>query len=142
MAAAIVDTGVLIGMVDTDDEHHGVVMEIVRGMDHGNLPTGRVRNYITLETANWIHNRKHHQKARETHERLNQSASFEVVHAAQKDFPNALSLFQTYECLSFGDATIAAYMQREGVDYLYSLDDDFDTVEGLTRLETADNLFK
>ena len=32
-------------------------------------------------------------------------------------------------------------MQRENVEYLYSSDDDFDAVEGLTRLETADNPF-
>ena len=63
MAAAVVDTGVLIGMVDVNDEHHDVAMEIVRGMDHGDLPTSRVTNYIVLETLNWIHNRKRHAKA-------------------------------------------------------------------------------
>jgi len=142
MAVAVVDTGVLIGMTDVDDGHHDVAMEIVREMDHSNLPTGRVTNYIVLETLNWIHDRKRHQKAVETYERLNQSAGFEVLHAAQKDFTSALSLFQTYEGLSFGDATIAAYMQREGIEYLYSFDDDFDTVEGITRLETANNPFR
>jgi predicted nucleic acid-binding protein len=50
MAVAVVDTGVLVGMADIDDEHHDVAMEIVRGMDHGDLPTGRVTNYIVLET--------------------------------------------------------------------------------------------
>jgi len=142
MAVAVVDTGVLIGMADVGDEHHDVAMKIVREMDHGNLPTGRVTNYIVLETLNWIHERKRHQKALETYERLNQSAGFEVLHAAQKDFTSALSLFQTYQGLSFGDATIAAYMEREGIEYLYSFDDDFDTVEGITRLETANNPFR
>ena len=141
MAVAVVDTGVLVGMADVEDEHHDTAMEIVRGMDHGDLPTGRVTNYITLETLNWIHNRKRHEKAVETYERLNQSAGFEILHAAQKDFTSALSLFQTYDSLSFGDATIAAYMQRENIEYLYSFDDDFDAIEGLTRLETADNPF-
>jgi len=141
MAVVVVDTGVLIGMADVDDEHHDVAMEIVGGMDHGQLPTGRVTNYIALETLNWIHNRKHHLKAVETYERLNTSAGFEVLHAAQKDFTSALSLFQTYDGLSFGDATIAAYMKREGIEYLYSFDDDFDTVADITRLETADNPF-
>jgi predicted nucleic acid-binding protein len=141
MAVAVVDTGVLVGMADADDEHHDTAMEIVRAMDHGDLPTGQVTNYIALETLNWIHNRKRHQKAVETYERLNQSAGFEVLHAAQKDFTSALTLFQTYEGLSFGDATIAAYMEREGIEYLYSFDDDFDAVEGVTRLETADNPF-
>jgi predicted nucleic acid-binding protein len=141
MAVAVVDTGVLVGMADVEDEHHDTAMEIVRGMDHGDLPTGRLTNYIALETLNWIHNRKRHEKAVETYERLNQSAGFEILHAAQKDFTSALSLFQTYDGLSFGDATIAAYMQRENIEYLYSFDDDFDAIEGLTRLETADNPF-
>ena len=54
MAVAVVDIGVLIGMADVDDEYHDVAMEIVRGMYHGNLPTGRVTNYIVLESFNWI----------------------------------------------------------------------------------------
>jgi hypothetical protein len=45
-----------------------------------------VTNYIVLETLNWIHNRKCHAKAVDTYERLTQSAGFEVLHAAQKDF--------------------------------------------------------
>ncbi|WP_018258817.1 type II toxin-antitoxin system VapC family toxin [Halomicrobium katesii] len=141
MATALVDTGVLIGMADTDDQHHDVAMEIVRGMDHGDLPTGRVTNYIVLETLNWIHNRKRQQTAVETYDRLNRSAGFEIHHSAQKDFNRALELFQTHDGLSCGDTTIAAYMQREGIEYLYSFDDDFDMVDGITRLETADNPF-
>jgi len=141
MASAVVDTGVLVGMVDNDDERHDVAMEIVRGMDHGDLPTSRVTNYILLETLNWIHNRKRQAKAVETYERLNQSAGFEVLHAAQKDFLRAVELFETYDGLSFGDATIAAYMQREEIEYLYSFNDDFDTLDDITRLETADNPF-
>ncbi|ELZ36077.1 hypothetical protein C471_14747 [Halorubrum saccharovorum DSM 1137] len=141
MTVAVIDTGVLVGMADADDEHHDVAMEIVHGMDHGDLPTARVTNYVVLETLNWIHNRKRHEKAVETFERLNQSAGFEVLHAAQKDFTNAVNLFQIYEGLSFGDATIAAYMDREGIEYLYSFDDDFDTIQGITRLETPDNPF-
>ena len=142
MASAVVDTGVLVGMADNDDERHDVAMEIVRGMDHGDLPTSRVTNYIALETLNWIHNRKRQAKAVETYERLNQSAGFEVLHAAQKDFLRAVELFETYDGLSFGDATIAAYMQREEIEYLYSFnDDDFGTLDDITRLETADNPF-
>ncbi|GGM50800.1 type II toxin-antitoxin system VapC family toxin [Haloarcula argentinensis] len=142
MAVAAVDTGVLIGMADADDQHHGTAMEIVRGMDHGELPTGHVTNYVALETLNWIHNRKHQQTAVETYERLNRSAGFEILHAAQKDFTNALGLFETYDRLSLGDATIVAYMQREGIEYLYSFDDDFDAVNDITRLETPNNPFE
>ena len=141
MAVTVVDTGVLIGLVDTDDDHHDTAVEIVRGMDHGELPTGQITNYGVLETLNWIHSRKRHEKAIEMYQRLNQSTGFEVLNAAQKDFSSALDLFETYNGLSFGDATIAAYMQREDIEYLYSFDDDFDALAGITRLETPDNPF-
>lgn len=141
MAVAVVDSSVLIGMADADDEHNEVAVEIVRGMDHGELPRGRVTNYVVLETLNWIHDRKRHRKAVETYERLNSSAGFEILHAAQKDFHHAVELFQTYESLAFGDASIAAYMHREDIEYLYSFDHDFDVVKGITRLATADDPF-
>ena len=53
-----------------------------------------------------------------------------------------MELFETYEGLAFGDATIVAYMQRVNIEYLYSFDDDFDVIDSITRLETADNSFK
>ena len=53
-----------------------------------------------------------------------------------------MELFETDEELAFGDTTIAASMKREGIQYLYSFDDDFDTLDGITRLETADNPFR
>lgn len=142
MAVTVVDTGVLIGMADSDDQHHDIATEIVRGMDHGELPTGRVTNYVILETLNWIHTRQRHEKAVETHTRLNESAGFEILQAAQKDFPRAVDLFKTYETLSFGDATIGAYMQRTGLEYLYSFDDGFDVLDHITRLDTPDTPFK
>lgn len=112
MAVAVVDTGVLIALVDSDDDHHNTASEIVRGMDHGDLPTGRVTNYVMLETLNWIHERQRSDKAVETYRQLNTSAGFELVHAAQKDFPRAIELFRTYDGLAFGDATIVAYLKR------------------------------
>jgi predicted nucleic acid-binding protein len=126
---------------DADDQHHDVAMDIVRGMDHGNLPTGRVTNYIMLETLNCIHNRKHHQNAVETYERLNQSAGVEILHAAQKDFHRAIDLFQTYDRFSCRDAAIDTYMLREDIEYVYSFDDDFDVLKDITRLVTPDNPF-
>lgn len=142
MAVAVVDTGILVGIADTEDRHHATASEIVRGMDHGDLPTGHVTNYVAHEMLNWIHVRLYHDKATETYERLDESAGFEIVQAARKDFGTALEYFETHDGLSFGDATIAAYMQREGIEYLYSFDDDFDVIDGITRLESAENPFE
>lgn len=142
MPAAAVDTSVLVGLSDSDDPRHATATDIVRGMDSGNLPTGHVTNYVVLETLNWIHSRRHRGIAVDLYTRLSESAGFEIRHAPQKDFPRAFELFETYEELSFGDATIAAYVEREGIDYLYSFDDDFDAVSDLARLDVAENPFE
>lgn len=141
MAVAVVDTSVLIGVADSDDQNHSVATDIVREMDHGVLPTGHVTNYVVLETLNWIHSRKQHATATTLHTRLNESAGFEIHHAAQKDFTRAVELFETYDTLSFGDTTIVAYMERADIEYLYTFDDDFEAVDGITRLETPDDPF-
>lgn len=52
-----------------------------------------------------------------------------------------MELFETYERLAFGDAAIAAHMEREGIKHLYSFDDDFDVLENVTQFKIAENLF-
>jgi len=143
MAVAVVDSNVLIDYKDTSsDTRHKRAERIVRAIDGGDLPTGRVTNYVLLESLNWIHERQRHDIAVDLKGRLADSAGFELVHCAQKDFHRAADLFETHEGLSFGDATVVAYMQRTGAEYLYSFDDDFDGVQGITRLETPDNAFE
>ena len=142
MPVTLVDTGVLIGAADTDDQHHETALGIVNAIDLGDLPTARVTNYVVLETLNWIHQRKEHSTAVDFYQRLTESAGFEVVQCAQKDYQRAVELFNTYGRPAFGDATIAAYMERTDIEYLYSFDrEDFGLFDWVTRLDTADNPF-
>jgi predicted nucleic acid-binding protein len=90
---------------------------------------------------NWIHERQRHDIAVDLQDRLAASAGFELVHSARKDCHRAVELFETYEGLAFGDATIAAHTGRENIEYLYSFDDDFDAIDCLTRLSTPSNPF-
>ncbi|MEF8776329.1 MAG: PIN domain-containing protein [Haloarculaceae archaeon] len=142
MAVAIVDSTILIDYKDTSPEtRHERAARIVYAVDEGDLPTARITNYVLLESLNWIHERQRHDIAEDLKRRLTDSAGFELVHCAKKDFHRAMDLFETEERLSFGDATIAAYMKRTGIEYLYSFDDDFDGIEDIVRLETPANPF-
>ncbi len=107
-------------------------------------PTRSLRSLLEAggsasNTLNWLHERQRHDIAIDLRTRLSNSAGFELVHSAQKDFHRAVELFETYDGLAFGDATIVAYMEREGIEFLYSFDDDFDGLDGITRLDTATN---
>jgi predicted nucleic acid-binding protein len=142
MAVSVVDSNILIDYKDTSsDTRHDRAERIVSAIDRGALPTARITNYVLLESLNWIHERQRHDIAVDLRTRLVKSAGFELVHCAQKDFTRAVDLFETHERLAFGDATTVAYMEREGIEYLYSFDDDFDVIEGITRLSTADDPF-
>jgi len=143
MAVAAIDSNILIDYKNTGaGQRHDRAEAIVEAVDRGDLPTARVINYVLLETLNWIHERQRHDIAVDLRRRLSDSAGFELVHAPQKDFHRAVELFETYEGLAFGDATIAAYMKREGIEYLYSVDSDFDVLDDITRLMTAENPFE
>jgi predicted nucleic acid-binding protein len=79
-----------------------------------------------------------HDLAVDTLARLNQSSGFEVHQSAQNDFARAVELFGRYQGFGFGDA---ASVEREATEYLYSLDDDFDVLDEVTRLTTASDPF-
>jgi len=141
MAVVGIDSNVLIAMASKRDTNHEPGRAIVGGIDDGDLPTARATNYVVAEVLNFIHERHTHAFALDTYHRIEGSAGFEIVHAAKKDYSRAVDLFETYEGLSFVDATIAAYLRREGIEYLYSFDDDFDALDDVTRLATAINPF-
>lgn len=142
MAVALVDSNVVIGAASRRDTDHRRALDIMRGIDAGALPTARLTNYVIAESMNYIHERTRHAVAVDLYDRLKQGARFEFDHSPKVDFARADEVFHDYDTLSFVDATISAYMEREGVEYLYSFDDDFDVLDHVTRLATAENPFK
>ncbi|WEL16315.1 PIN domain containing protein [Halorhabdus sp. SVX81] len=142
MARIVLDTNVLFAAASARDRYHDRAREIVRGIDHGDLPEAVVSNYVLPETLNLTREKLGPEAANALLDRLLEGSHFEVVHAPRADFNAAQALFRRYDALSFVDATIVAYLEREGSEYLYSFDDDFDAVEELTRLDTAVNPFE
>jgi hypothetical protein len=139
MALALLDTNVLFASASARDEYHDRSRKIVRGIDHGDLPEAVITNYVVAETLNLARERLGPDVANDLLERLLEGSHFRITHATQSDFNVGTELFRQHSALSFVDATVAAYMRREGVEFLYSFDGDFDAVEGLTRLATAEN---
>lgn len=141
MPVAVVDSNILIGAASRRDQDHEVALEILQAIDSGGLPRARLTDYVLAESMSYIHERQQHAVAVDLLDRLRSGAAFEFVHTPKGDFVRADELFHEYQGLSFVDTTIAAYLEREGIDYLYSFDDDFDALTDVTRLETAHNPF-
>jgi hypothetical protein len=137
----LLDTNVLFATASARDDYHDTAREIIGGIDHGSLPTAVITNYVLAETLNLTREKLGPDAATAMLDRLIEGAHFEIAHAALADFTTAQELFRQYPAISFIDATIVAYAQREQIEYLYSFDDDFDEVEGIARLTTADDPF-
>ena len=141
MPVAPLDTNILFASASARDDYHERAQEIVRGIDHGDLPDVIVTNYVVAETLNLTDEKLGPAAANEMLDRLIEAAHFEIDHAPKTDFNAAQALFHRYGEMSFVDSTIAAYMERADIAYLYSFDDDFDAHDGITRLDTADTPF-
>lgn len=136
MARCVVDANVLIAARLARDQDHERGTDLAEAFDHGDLPTAYVLDDVLQEVLNYLTAKSGHRSAVETLDALVESSGFEIYHVPKRDFDAARSLFRTYEGLSLTDAVVVATMRREGLDRLYSFDDDFDAVDDVTRFTT------
>lgn len=141
MPQIAVDANVIIAARLQRDQNHDRGAAILQGIDSGTLPTGYVLGDVLEEIINYLHAKSGHSAATETLDAVIQSSGFTLTQATKSDFDTGRSLFRQYESLSLTDAIIVAAMQRADIECVYSFDDGFDGVSGITRLTTADNPF-
>jgi predicted nucleic acid-binding protein len=142
MVRTVVDANVLIAARLSRDQNHEHGKAISDAIDQGDLPTAYVLSDVLEEVLNYLQARAGHGVATETLDALVESSGYSLVQTSKSDFDAGRSVFRRHERLSLTDAVIVATMQREEIDHLYSFDDGFDSVPGLTRLTTPDNPFE
>lgn len=132
---AVLDTNVLYGAIDQSDAHHEAAREILLAVDDGEIEGVHLSEYVVAEALSLVHSRLGHDVAVGLLDRLGDNSNVEVIHAPQGDYHGSVEVFREYPDLSFVDASIVAYMERAGIETLYSFDTDFDAVDGLQRTE-------
>ncbi|MFB6307874.1 MAG: type II toxin-antitoxin system VapC family toxin [Haloarculaceae archaeon] len=137
MPRALVDTTVLFAAAYRRDEAHEDALPILGGIDAGDLPEAVVLDYVLAETLNGLTTHAGHDAAVDFLDRIEENRRFHVASLTADQFATAKAIFRQREPLSLVDAAVVAYMQAEGLASLYAFDDDFDTVDGITRLDTA-----
>ncbi|WP_350355414.1 PIN domain-containing protein [Haloglomus halophilum] len=115
---------------------------MLTGIDSADLPEAVVLDYVLGETLNGLTTHAGHDAAVDFLDRLEENARFHIDSLTADTFATAKALFRQYERFSFVDAAIVAYMQTEGLGYLYAFDDDFDAASDVYRLDTATNPYQ
>jgi len=142
MARAVVDTTVLFAAAYRRDSNHERCLDILRGIDGGTLPEVVVLDYVLAETMNGLTRKATHNGATDFLDRLEANQQFVFDRLTDGQVTHAKSLFREYPRLSLVDAAITAYIDATSHQYLYSLNDDFDGVDGLERLDSTRNPFE
>src|SRR6056297_247862 len=139
MPRALLDTSVLFASTYRRDNAHDTALPILRGVDDGSLPEAVILDYVLAETMNGLTTHAGHDAAVDLLDRIEENARFHIDSLNMDALATGKARFRQHEQFSFVDACIVAYMQTEGLGYLYAFDDDFDAVEDVYRLETATN---
>lgn len=139
MPRALIDTTVLFAAAYRRDSSHNLALPVLRGIDDGSLPEAVVLDYVLAETLNGLMTHAGHDTTVDFLDRIEENARFHIDSLTADALATGKALFRQYEPLSFVDACIVAYMQTEGLGYLYAFDDDFDVADDVYRLGTATN---
>lgn len=142
MPRALVDTTVLFAAAYRHDSAHDAALPIVHGVDAASLPEAVVLDYVLAETLNGLTTHANSQSTTDFLDRLEENTNFHIEFLNADAFATAKSLFRQYDRFSFVDACIVAYMQTEGLGYLYAFDDDFDAADDVYRLDAATNPYQ
>jgi len=137
MPRALIDTSVLFAAAYKRDTSHDAALPVLHGIDTGTLPEAVVLDYVLAETLNGLTTHAGHDAAVDLLDRIEENAYFHIDSLTTTALATGKALFRQHEPLSFVDACIVAYMQTEGLGYLYAFDNDFDAVEDVYRLESA-----
>lgn len=141
MPECVVDANVLFGAFNRNDQYHGTGLDLLRAFDRQELPRANITTLILPEVLNPIRKRKGHAYAVDTLNRLSESVGFAVQHPTQKEIAQGEALFREREGAEYTDCVTVSYMRNRGLEYIYSFDDDFDSFDGITRLNAVTNPF-
>ncbi|WP_336360148.1 PIN domain-containing protein [Haladaptatus sp. ZSTT2] len=139
MPRALIDTSVLFAAAYRRDNAHAEALPIIQGIDENALPEGVVLDYVLAETLNGLTTHAGHAASVDLLNRIEENQRFHVEFLTADAFATAKALFKQHAPFSFVDACIVAYMQTEGLGYLYAFDDDFDAADDVYRLATPTN---
>jgi hypothetical protein len=142
MPRALVDTTVLFAASYRRDGAHDQALSILKGIDAADLPEAVILDYVLAETLNGLTTHAGHADAVDFLDRIEENARFHIESLTADELASTKAIFRRYEGFSLVDAAIVAYMQAEGLGYLYAFDDDFDAAADVYRLDTATNPYR
>jgi predicted nucleic acid-binding protein len=142
MSRVVVDSNVIFARFSARDEYHDRATAIFDAVDRTDLPQGVIVSLLLPEVLNPIQKLAGHDAATKFYRRLRESAGFRVEWLSREIHGKALADWQDHPGAEFTDAAVARFMRAADIEYIYSFDDDFDSFDGITRLNAPIDPFE
>lgn len=128
MTSCFLDTGYLIALEASDDQHHDVAVRHWREEILVSPPQIVTTSYVFDEVVTFFNSRDRHAKAVEIRKRLQASATVEIVHVARELFSAGWLLFQerSDKRYSLTDCVSFVVMERRRIASALALDRHFE----------------
>ncbi|MUV91104.1 PIN domain-containing protein [Halapricum sp. CBA1109] len=107
---------------------------MVEGITEGRLPRARIPLPFVQEILKHVQNSADWAASKETLDWLLQRKPITLDQPSESDVENGRAIFRMKPGFEYPDAMTVAYMRRQGIEYIYSFDEKFDRLNGITRL--------
>jgi len=124
MSRAIVDSNVLYGRFNTQDELHEQAREIFDAMDRATLPEGVIVSTALPEVLNPAQKQAGQAAAMDFPDRIQRSSGFTIEWLSRDSYEKALAEWKSRTGVEFTDVAITQFMWSHDIEYVYSFDDD------------------
>lgn len=142
MTAALVDSNVVYGAFHRRDQYHDEALAIVRAADRGELPELVLVDFVLVEVMNGLTNVIAHEETETALDMLEESVGFRVERTPDRTWFRGIAVYREEGHLSLADAILVAHARDRDVEFVYSFDTGFDSVDGVRRLVTPDDPFE
>ncbi len=93
-----------------------------------------VSDYIIIETYAFLLRKVSSEVAIETLEMFKNSNQIQIINNDFSTFENTYQILKKYKSLSYTDANIVYLMRKNKINEVYSYNDGFDGINGITRV--------
>lgn len=142
MIAALVDSNVVYGAFHRRDQYHDDALTIVRAADRGKLPELVLADFVLVEVMNGLTQVVTHEETQTALDMLEESIGFRIERTTDQTWFRGMTVYREESHLSLVDALLVAYARDRELDYIYSFDSGFDSVDGVERLVTPDDPYE
>ena len=123
-----IDTSALIAYYNADDKHHGEALDVMVGIEGGEIPLTRfyITDYIFDETMTFMECvLGSHQLAMDVGEALLSSPFTTMLRIDEEAFQDAWRRFAETKRMSFTDCSSFAVMEKHGITHAFTFDRHF-----------------